>query len=113
MLGSQCGAPMPLSLATLASLLPGIALWALALALPLSALLSPLERGLASGALAPATQQLLLVVAGVALALGAGLASEILLSWMLGPGWASSLGLMAVLAGLFWSLAARSDDPGA
>jgi hypothetical protein len=113
MLGSQCGAPMPLSLATLASLLPGIALWALALALPLSALLSPLERVLASGTLAPAAQQLLLVVAGVALALGAGLASDILLSWMLGPGWASSLGLMAVLAGLFWSLAARSDEPGA
>jgi hypothetical protein len=41
MLGSQPGAPMLLSLADLSPLLPGIALWALALALPLTALLTP------------------------------------------------------------------------
>jgi protein-S-isoprenylcysteine O-methyltransferase Ste14 len=75
--------------------------------------LTPLERSLATGALAPVAQQVLLVAAGVVLALLAGLVSEILLSWILGPDWASSLGLMAVLAGLFWSLAARNDDPAA
>lgn len=111
MLGSQPGAPMPLSFADFTPLLPGIALWALALALPLSALLTPLERGLAEGALAPAGQQLLLVVAGVSLALLVGVGCQLLLSWLLGPDWASSLGLIAVLAGLFWSVAGRSDDP--
>ena len=98
MLGSQPGAPMLLSLADLTPLLPGIALWALALALPLTALLTPMERGLAAGALAPAIQQLLLVAAGVALALVVGVGCEVVLSWVLGPGWASSLGLIAVLA---------------
>lgn len=111
MLGSLPGVPMLLSFADLTPLLPGIALWALALALPLTALLTPLERSLAAGALAPASQQLLLVVAGVALALVVGVGCELLLSWLLGPGWASSLGLIAVLAGLFWSVAGRSDDP--
>ena len=109
MLGSQPGAPMLLSLHDLAPLLPGIALWALALALPLTALLNPLERGLSEAALAPGTQQLLLVAVGVVLALAVGAGCELLLSWVLGPGWASSLGLMAVLAGLFWSLAGRDD----
>lgn len=111
MLGSQPGVPMPLSFADLTPLLPGIALWALALALPLSALLTPLERALAAGSLAPASQQLLLVAAGVGLALVVGVGCELLLSWVLGPGWASSLGLIAVLAGLFWSVAGRADDP--
>jgi protein-S-isoprenylcysteine O-methyltransferase Ste14 len=70
-----------------------------------------MERGLDAGALAPATQQLLLVAAGVALALAVGLGCEVVLSWVLGPSWASSLGLIAVLAGLFWSVAGRDDDP--
>jgi hypothetical protein len=47
----------------------------------------------------------------VALALAVGLGCEVVLSWVLGPGWASSLGLIAVLAGLFWSVAGRDDDP--
>lgn len=111
MLGSQPGAPMLLSLRDLAPLLAGIALWALALALPLSALLAPLERSLAAGALAPPAQQVLLVATGVGLALAVGVGCEFVLSWVLGPGWASSLGLIAVLAGLFWSLAGRADDP--
>jgi hypothetical protein len=40
-----------------------------------------------------------------------GLASEVAFSWALGPSWATSLGLMAVLAGLFWGLADRGEDP--
>jgi hypothetical protein len=51
------------------------------------------------------------VAAGVALALAVGLGCEVVLSWVLGPSWASSLGLIAVLAGLFWSVAGRDDDP--
>jgi len=111
MLGSQLGPAMPFPLRDLAPLVPGIALWALAFYLPLTASLTPLERRLAAGPLAPVAQQLLLVLSGLALALTVGLGSEVAFSWALGPGWASSLGLMAVLAGLFWGLAARDDDP--
>jgi hypothetical protein len=38
--------------------------------------------------------------------------TELLLCWTLGPGWASSLGLMAVLSGLFWAVASRRDSGG-
>jgi hypothetical protein len=102
---------MLLPLRDLAPLVPGIALWALALYLPLTATLTPLERSLAAGPLDATVQQVLLVLAGLALALAVGLGSEVAVSWALGPGWASSLGLMAVLAGLFWGLASRRDDP--
>jgi hypothetical protein len=111
MLRSLNGPSMPFPLADLAPLLPGVALWGLALYLPLTASLAPLERTLAAGSLDPVAQQGLLVVAGLLLALAVGLASELALSWALGPGWASSLGLMAVLAGLFWSLADRGEEP--
>lgn len=111
MLGSQIGPPMLPPFRDLAPLLPGIALWALAFYLPLTASLTPLEQSLAAGPLDPAVQQLLLVLAGLALALAVGLGSEVAVCWALGPGWASSLALMAVLAGLFWGLAGRRDDP--
>jgi hypothetical protein len=102
---------MPFPLRDLVPLLPGVALWALAFYLPLTASLMPLERSLAAGSLDPAVQQLLLVLAGLVLALAVGMASEVVLSWALGPGWATSLGLMAVLAGLFWGLADRGEEP--
>jgi protein-S-isoprenylcysteine O-methyltransferase Ste14 len=91
------------------SLLPGITLWALALYLPLSLPLQRFEESLAAGPLAPQAQQFLLVVGSLALALAVGVAVNIVLSWSLGPSWAASLGLMAVLSGLFWSLASRRD----
>jgi hypothetical protein len=101
---------MPFPLRDLAPLLPGVALWALAFYLPLTAALTPLERSLAAGPLDANAQQLLLVVSGLALALVVGLISEVAFSWALGPSWATSLGLMAVLAGLFWGLADRGDE---
>lgn len=109
MLGSSCCLPVPTVGPDWSSLAPGIALWALALYLPLSGPLSRLEASLASGALPPALQQLALVVSSLMLALGVGLVSVLVLGWALGPGWASSLGLMAVLAEAFWTLASRSD----
>ena len=45
----------------------------------------------------------------LALALAVGVVVELLLCWALGPGWSSSLGLMAVLSGLFWSVASRQS----
>jgi hypothetical protein len=52
-----------------------------------------------------------LVVASLALALAVGALTNLGLAWTLGPGWGTSLGVMAALYGLFWSLAAsRNND---
>jgi protein-S-isoprenylcysteine O-methyltransferase Ste14 len=99
------------TLPALGPLLPGIALWALALYLPLSVPLARLEQALGEGPLEEGWQQLVLVTGSLMLALAVGLVVELLLSWALGPGWAGSLGLIAVLGGLFLGLAAgRGDD---
>jgi hypothetical protein len=86
-------------------LLPGTALWALAFYLPLSGPLSRLEEALAAGPLAEDTQQLLLIGSSLLLALAVGALTNLALGWALGPGWGTSLGLMAALYGLFWGLA--------
>jgi len=100
--------PPALSFVDWRPLFPGMALWALALYLPLSRPLSRLEESMAAGGqLDLHARELLLVLSSQALALAVGVVVEILLCWALGPGWASSLGLMAVLAGLFLSLADR------
>ena len=103
---------MPLSdaLAAWRSLLPGIALWALALYVPLSLQLGRLEEGLTSGPLAGGSGELILAIGSLLLALVAGLAVDILLGFTLGPGWASSLGVLAALWGPFLALASRKDS---
>lgn len=88
-------------------LLPGIALWALALYWPLSLSLAPLEESLASGPLNGTSQQVVLIAGSLGLALLAGLAMELALGWALGPAWASSLGLVTALWSLFWVLTGR------
>jgi hypothetical protein len=116
MLGSLPAPPMPDPFSTAGepnlwrALLPGMALWALALYLPLSLPLQRFEESLAAGPLAPQAQQLVLVLGSLLLALAVGVAVNIALCWSLGPSWSASLGLMAVLSGLFWSLASRRDD---
>lgn len=102
--------PDAFSLSDLSPLLPGIALWALALYLPLSVPLARLEQALDDASLEEGLQQLVLVGGSLLLALAVGLGVELLLSWALGPGWAGSLGLIAVLGGLSIGLAARRDD---
>ncbi|MFM7646941.1 MAG: hypothetical protein ACKO50_02535 [Cyanobium sp.] len=92
------------------ALLPGMALWALALYLPLSLPLQRFEESLAAGPLAPQAQQLVLVLGSLVLALAVGVVVNLVLCWSLGPSWSTSLGLMAVLSGLFWSLASRRDE---
>ena len=92
-------------------LLPGSALWALALYIPLSAPLSRMEEALAAMDLTDDSRQALLVVASLLLALTVGVGVNLMLGWALGPGWGTSLGLVAALYGLFWGLAA-SDDRG-
>ena len=103
---------MPLAGPDWSALLPGIALWALALYLPLSLPLARLEQALAEGPLDPGVQQLLLVLSSLALALAIGTLTNLALGWALGPGWASSLGLMAAGWGLFTALASRARDNG-
>lgn len=110
MLGRFATSPLPLAGPDWSALLPGIALWALALYLPLSLPLARLEQALAEGPLEPGLQQVLLVLASLALALGT--LTDLSLGWALGPGWASSLGLMAAGWGLFTALASRARDSG-
>jgi hypothetical protein len=112
MLRLDAAPPMPLSdaLADWRSLLPGIAIWALALYVPLSLQLGRLEEGLASGPLAAVGSEVVLVLGSLILALVAGLAVDLLLGWTLGPGWASSLGVLAALWGPFLALASRKDS---
>jgi hypothetical protein len=88
-------------------LLPGAALWALALYLPLSAPLERLEEALAGGSLGPIGRELLLVVSNLLLALAVGGLTDLALGWALGPGWAASLGLIAVLGGSLLALGGR------
>jgi hypothetical protein len=99
---------MPPSFAEWRPLLSGVAFWALALYLPLSLPLAPLEERLSATGLAEGSQALVLVFCSLILALGAGLGAELVLGWALGPGWASSLGLVVALWSLFWSLASRA-----
>jgi hypothetical protein len=90
-------------------LLPGSALWALAFYLPLSGPLGRLEESMAGGTLSEGMQQNLLIIASLLLALGVGIVINLVLGWALGPGWGTSLGLMAALYGLFWGLAASRE----
>ncbi len=69
---------------------PGIALWALALYLPLSVPLQRLEQALAEGSLGETAQQVVLTLSSLLLALGCGAVVEVALGWALGPGWATS-----------------------
>ena len=45
----------------------------------------------------------------LALALAVGAITNLVLGWLLGPGWGTSMGLIAVLAGLVLALGNRSD----
>jgi hypothetical protein len=112
MLGRFAACPLPPVGPDWSALLPGIALWALALYLPLSLPLARLEQALAETALEPVLQQGLLVLASLALALAIGTLTDLGLGWALGPSWASSLGLMAAGWGLFTALASRATGNG-
>ena len=106
------GLPLPLTSPDWSPFLPGVALWALALYLPLSGPLGRLEEALAVGPLPGAAQQVVLVVSSLLLALAIGVLADLALSWALGPDWASSLGLIAAGWGLFTALASRAREDG-
>ena len=79
-----------------ASVWRGGLLWALALYVPLSAPLSRLESSLEASKLPESLRQPTLVISSLLLALAFGVVTQLGLSWVLGPGWASSLGVVAV-----------------
>ena len=74
----------------------GALLWALALYIPLSAPLSQLESSLEETGLPESMRQPILVISSLTLALVTGVLTQLGFSWALGPGWASSLGVVAV-----------------
>ena len=88
----------------------GALLWALALYVPLSAPLSRLESSLDSSQLPEGLRQGVLVGSSLLLALVTGVVAQLGFSWALGPGWASSLGLVAVGWSVLLVLANRNDD---
>ena len=71
-------------------------LWALALYVPLSAPLNKLESSLEQSRLPETFRQPTLVISSLLLALAFGVVTQLGFSWALGPGWASSLGVVAV-----------------
>ena len=78
----------------------GALLWALALYVPLSAPLGRLEASLEARSIPESWRQGVLIVSSLLLALAMGLITQLGCSWALGPGWASSLGVVV----LGWSL---------
>ena len=83
-----------------ASVWRGALLWAIALYVPLSAPLSTFESSLKESELPESMSQPVLVISSMLLALGTGVFTQLGFSWVLGPSWASSLGVVA----LGWSV---------
>ena len=79
-----------------ASVWRGALLWAIALYVPLSAPLSTLESSLEESDLPESVRQPVLVISSLLLALVMGVITQLGFSWVLGPSWASSLGVVAV-----------------
>ena len=93
-----------------ASVWRGGLLWALALYVPLSAPLSRLESSLEESKLPESLRQPTLVISSLLLALAFGVVTQLGLSWVLGPGWASSLGVVAVGWSALLVLANSGED---
>ena len=77
----------------------GALFWALALYVPLSGPLGRFEASLGQE-LPDRWKQVALVASSLLLAMAIGLVAQLLMSWVRGPGWASSLALI----GVGWSL---------
>ncbi|QEY32451.1 hypothetical protein EVJ50_09700 [Synechococcus sp. RSCCF101] len=90
-------------------LITGSALWALALYLPLSLPLARFEAALSEGPLPPQLQTVCLVLSSLLLALAVGVITHLGIGWALGPGWSSSMAVIALVSSVFLSLASRAD----
>ena len=86
----------------------GALFWALALYIPLSGPLARFEKSLDASAVPESGRQAVLIASSLLLALAVGLVTQLMFSWTLGPGWASSLALI----GIGWSLLLLLSDNG-
>ena len=91
-----------------ASLWRGALLWAIALYIPLSGALAPLEADNPEGKPLQTWRQITLIILSLLLALTVGLGAQLTASWALGPGWASSLAVITIGWSLFLSLARKN-----
>ena len=87
----------------------GALLWAIALYVPLSGPLSAFEASLTDSPLSEKWRQITLVISSLLLALGVGVVTQLIASWALGPGWASSLGFIAIGWSLLIIAASRAE----
>ena len=87
----------------------GALLWAIALYVPLSGPLSAFEASLSVSPLSDKWRQIALVISSLLLALGVGVVTQLIASWALGPGWASSLGFIAIGWSLLIIAASRAE----
>ena len=87
----------------------GALLWSLALYLPLSAPLSRLEASLEASSIPESWRQGILILSSLLLALAMGLLTQLGCSWALGPGWASSLGVVVLGWSLLLTLTSRDS----
>ena len=88
----------------------GAVLWAIALYIPLSGPLARLEASLSTSPLPEQGRQVALVVSSLLLALAVGMVTQLLGSWVIGPGWASSLAVIAIGWSLLLVFAAQDDQ---
>ena len=88
----------------------GALLWAIALYVPLSAPLSRLEASLDDSSLPESLRQSTLVISSLLLALAMGVVAQLGMSWALGPGWASSLAVLAVGWSVVLVVASRGES---
>ena len=93
-----------------ASVWRGALLWAIALYVPLSSPLSKLESSLEDSEIPESVRQPTLVISSLLLALVTGVVTQLGFSWALGPGWASSLGVVAVGWSVLLILANTAKD---
>lgn len=93
-----------------ASLWRGALLWAVALYIPLSGPLARLEASMEESPLPENWRQITLVISSLLLALMVGLVTQLGASWVLGPGWGSSLAVIAIGWSLLLIAAERSGS---
>ena len=87
----------------------GALLWAVAFYVPLSGPLAAFEASLTDSSLSEQWRQITLVISSLLLALAVGVVTQLVASWVLGPGWASSLGFIAIGWSLLIIAASRAE----
>ena len=93
-----------------ASIWRGAVLWAIALYIPLSGALAPFEAGDREGQPMQRRLQIILIICSLLLSLTVGLVTQLTASWVLGPGWSSSLAVIAIGWSVFLIAADREAN---